>query len=178
MPPTPAPPKPAPAAAPTPSALRLNLHKSDKAAPANVPTLPLPAAPAFAAPRGGLPDSAPGGEPPLGGSRLSGLNPYPNGTFPSGGSGLRGSLVGCANSEAVRLSAVEREKCASRFGSEVGLAPALDPIPAAKRAAFDRAAARDEADRRYREGSPVGTVGRGLGPDQPRSVRSMAGPPQ
>jgi hypothetical protein len=98
--------------------------------------------------------------------------------MPNGGSGLRGSLIGCANSDAVRLSSVERARCNSRFGADVAAAPALDPIPAAKRAAFDREAAKEERDRKYRDGVPVGTVGRGLGADQPRSVRGLLGVPQ
>ena len=61
--------------------------------------------------------------------------------MPSGGSGLRGSLVGCANAESVRLSSVERAHCNERFGVEITRAPVLDGINPAKRAAFDKAAA-------------------------------------
>ena len=70
--------------------------------------------------------------------------------MPSGGGGLRGTLVGCANSEAVRLSGAEHDKCNERFGQEIGAAPKLDPLSPAKRAAFDKAAASQEGDRRYR----------------------------
>ena len=97
--------------------------------------------------------------------------------MPSGGSGLRGTLVGCANADAVSLSAAERARCNERFGSAAGSAPAFDTISPAKRAAFDKAAAAQEADRRYRSGMPTGTTagkpgfGSGLGDDQPTALR-------
>jgi hypothetical protein len=181
---TPSPTPPAPKAAPAPPSppappapLHLNIHKPEKEAPGNVPTLPFAPSPA-PGPSGALPPAAPGGEPPLGGSRLQGLNPYPAGMMPGGGSGLRGTLVGCANADAVSLSAVERAHCNERFGSHIGSAVALDPIPAAKRAAFDKAAAQDAAERKYREGMPSGTTPGahgfgGLGGDQPMSVGTM-----
>jgi hypothetical protein len=103
--------------------------------------------------------------------------------MPGGGAGLRGSLIGCANAEAVSLSAVERARCNARFGAEAGSAPALDLMSPAKRAAFDKAASENEANRRYRSAMPTGTTpGRpgafGLGPDQPQSVRDMVNHPQ
>ena len=85
-----------------------------------------------------------------GGSRLSGLQPFPAGMFPSGGPGLRGTLVGCANADAVRLSGAERDKCNQRFGGELAHARPLDGINPAKRAEFDRAAAHQDAERSYR----------------------------
>ena len=102
--------------------------------------------------------------------------------MPSGGSGLRGTLVGCANAEAVSLSAAERARCNERFGSAAGSAPAFDPISPSKRAGFDKAAAAQEADRRYRSGMPTGTsagkpgFGSGLGDDQPTSLRDRLSP--
>jgi hypothetical protein len=90
----------------------------------------------------------------LGGSRLNGLTPYPYGAMPSGGSGLRGTLVGCANAEAVSLSAAERARCNERFGSRAASAPALDSIAPAKRAAFDKAAERQDRSLRYRDSTP------------------------
>ncbi len=134
----------------------LNLHKPAKEAPANVPTLPL--SPAVHRRRrsplagGGAPAAAPGA---LSGSRLNGLSPYPYGTLPSGGPGLRGTLVGCANADAVNLSGVERARCNARFGEEAARAPVLDGIDPAKRAQFDKAADRQENDRKA--GMPVGT---------------------
>jgi hypothetical protein len=157
--PAPVPPRPAPAApaastAPAPVAPRLNIHKSEKEAPAETPTLPM--APSSTPPPagGGRPAAAGGGggggEPGIGGSRLQGLVPYPPGSMPGGGSGLRGSLVGCANAQAVGLSSVERAHCESRFGVNGASAPHLDGIAPDKRAAFDRAADSGERDRAYR----------------------------
>lgn len=145
----------------------LNLHKPAREVPAGVPTLPLapsgaPGGPAQAAAGGG------GGTPGApAGSRLNGLSPYPYGGLPSGGPGLRGTLVGCANAEAVRLSSVERARCNERFGEEAGRAPVLDPIDPAKRARFDKTA--DRQERQRNAGMPVGTTAGvegfgGLGP--------------
>lgn len=135
--PKPATPAPPASAAPSPTATpaRLNIHKSAREAPANVPTLPMAPSPAAA----GRPGAAAAGSPAApAGSRLSGLNPYPYGAMPSGGAGLRGTLVGCANADAVRLSSIERAHCNERFGAEAAGAPTLDGISPAKRAAFDR----------------------------------------
>ena len=143
QPPQPAPPKPAAAApAPTPAPAKLNIHKPEKDAPANIATLPMAPSPAPARPAGSPTTGAPPGA-----SRLSGLTPFPLGSMPSGGSGLRGTLVGCANADSVRLSSVERAHCSERFGVEMTRAPVLDGIAPAKRAAFDRAAERQEAER-------------------------------
>jgi hypothetical protein len=167
----PAPPRPpavqAPATAPGPTAPHLNVHKSEKEAPAGALTLPFAPAPTQPPP-GGRPPSAVGGGPAAGGggSRLEGLRPYPPGGFPSGGPGLRGSLVGCANPDAVGLSAVERAHCEARFGSYPGGAPRFDPISPARRAEFDKQNDRAERDRAYRDhGSPSGwTTAPGGGP--------------
>ena len=161
--------------------MHLNIHRPDKDAPATVPTLPFaPAPPPRAA--GGAAAVPSGGEPSLGGSRLTGLTPYPYGAMPSGGSGLRGTLVGCANAEAVSLSAAERARCNERFGASASSAPALDSISPAKRALFDKAAASQEADRKYRSGMPTGATsgkpgfGFGLGDDQPTAIRDRLFP--
>jgi hypothetical protein len=183
--PSPAPnpgPRPAPivtVTAPTPSTAKqpapvvvvrpslLNLHRPTKEVPAGVPTLPLApngevGGPAQAASGGG---GGPAGAPA--GSRLNGLSPYPYGALPSGGPGLRGTLVGCANADAVRLTGVERARCNERFGDEAARAPVLDGIDPAKRARFDKTAERQERDRNA--GMPVGTIAGaqgfgGLGP--------------
>ena len=147
QPPQPAPPRPAPPSPPTtvPAPAKLNIHKPKEEAPASVATLPMAPSPTPAAPAG----SAPGAAAP--GSRLSGLTPFPLGALPSGGTGLRGTLVGCANADSVHLSSVERAHCSERFGVELGNAPTLDGIAPAKRAAFDRAAAAQ--DRRVNAGA-------------------------
>ncbi|HEY2048989.1 MAG TPA: hypothetical protein VGH03_06580 [Caulobacteraceae bacterium] len=152
----PAPAKPAavqaPATTPGPVAPHLNIHKSEKEAPAGVPTLPMAPSP-NQAPAGGRQAAAPGGGAPEaggGGSRLQGLTPYPKGYLPNGGPGLRGSLVGCANAQAVGLSSVERAHCETRFGASIGSAPHLDDIPPDKRAAFDHAVDKADRARAYR----------------------------
>ena len=155
----------APAAPPSPAApLRLNnIHKPDRDAPTSVPTLPF--APAPAPPTGGTPPPVTGGEPQLGGSRLRGLTPYSYGAMPNGGGGLRGTLVGCANPDAVGLSAVERARCDERFGVDIGGAPKLDGISPAKRRDFDKAAGRDQANQRYRDSTPTASGPHPLSPD-------------
>jgi hypothetical protein len=82
----------------------------------------------------------------------------PYGFMPSGGGGLRNSLVGCANAEAVRLSGAERDKCNEKFGVDIAGAPKIDGISAAKRATFDKAAATNAAWAKYRASglAPVG----------------------
>jgi hypothetical protein len=163
---------PAPAIS-APAAPRLNLHKPEKEAPAGVLTLPM--APSSAPRSGGAP---PGGaeEPGMGSSRLQGLTPFPPGAFPSGGLGLRGSLVGCANSQAVGLSSVERAHCNQRFGVDVAKAPHLDGMSPEKRAAFDRTVEKETAWKAYRDsipanGTPPGPNGQGrLGPLQPQGL--------
>ncbi len=138
----------------------LNIHKALRQAPANVPTLPM-------APSGGqagAPGSTASGTPATGTpgapgeTRAGALNGLPYGAMPSGGPGLRGTLVGCANADAVRLTGAERNHCNERFGVEAAKAPALDGISPAKRAAFDRAAGRQEANRRYRDTTSTGAV--------------------
>ena len=99
----------------------------------------------------------------MSGSRLNGLSPYPYGAMPSGGPGLRGTLVGCANADSVSLSRVERARCNERFGVEAAKAPVLDGIDPAKRAQFDKASERQETERRHGNGIPVGTDPGGLG---------------
>ena len=121
QPPKPAPPKAAPPSPPTLVAAptKLNIHKPKEEAPANVATLPMAPSPAPASAKPGAP--AGGAQTP--GSRLSGLTPYPLGAMPSGGAGLRGTLVGCANADTVHLSSVERAHCNERFGVEIAHAP-------------------------------------------------------
>ena len=132
-----------------PGPLILNLHKPAQAAPAGIASLPM------APPAGGA--SPPAGAPSPGGGR-NGLSSLPYGAMPSGGSGLRGSLVGCANSEAIHLSAAEKSRCNDRFGENASAAPKLDPISAAKRSELDKQAEKQERDRKYRDATPIGTT--------------------
>ena len=143
---TPLPQAPVPPAAAQPGPLILNLHKAAKAAPAGVASLPM-APPAGSGAAGARPA----------GAGTNGLSGLPYGAMPSGGSGLRGSLVGCANAEAVGLSAAEKTHCNERFGQDVSAAPTLDPISAAKRAELDKQADKQERDRKYRDATPIGT---------------------
>jgi hypothetical protein len=72
-------------------------------------------------------------------------------------SALRGSGVGCANAAAVGLTRREIEKCDERWGEAARKAPvyANAPISAGAGQDFARAAARQEANRRYKA-SPMG----------------------
>jgi hypothetical protein len=153
QPPKPAPPQPAPPS-PVPAPAKLNIHKPKEEAPANVATLPMAPSPSPAPARPGA--SAGGSEAP--GSRLSGLIPYPLGSMPSGGTGLRGSLVGCANADSVHLSPVERARCEERFGVEIKHAPVLDGIPPSKRAAYDKAAAAQDRSLHAGVMDPLGAM--------------------
>jgi hypothetical protein len=81
--------------------------------------------------------------------------------MPSGGSGLRGSLVLCANADAVHASRAERDKCNERFGVDIAGAPRLDPISPAKRSEFDKASDHNAAEARYRD-SGFGAAGPSL----------------
>ncbi len=151
--PNPGPPKPAPPAAvvrPSP----LNLHKQDKEAPANVPTFPM-APPAGPAGQAGAPA---GGGGLTNEQKLNGIGLIPYGAMPSGGPGLRGSLVGCANAQAVGLSSAERAHCNERFGDSLAHAPVLDGMDPAKRAAFDKEVGREEARRKYRDSTYSGAA--------------------
>ncbi len=98
-------------------------------------------------------------------SKLNGIGLIPYGAMPSGGPGLRGSLVGCANADAVHLSGAERAHCNERFGDSLGHAPVLDGMDPAKRAAFDKQAGRQAADRQYR-----GTTYNGAAPSEPGGI--------
>jgi hypothetical protein len=173
-------------AAPVERPSPLNIHKALKEAPAGIPILPMAPASGPAgkpgSPAGGAAAAAATGS--AGPSRLNGLSPYPYGAFPSGGPGLRGTLVGCANAEAVRLSGAERAHCNERFGVDITHAPALDGIAPAKRAAFDKAADRQAADRKYRGSTtdsvfaPADPGGIAHGPASTETFKHNAGDPK
>ncbi|RAK55063.1 flagellar biosynthesis protein FlhF [Phenylobacterium soli] len=95
---------------------------------------------------------------------------------------LRRSAIGCANPEAAGLSREEREACAEQLGQGAGAAPFRGlGLPAGKQGALERAGARKEAERRYKEapppaglsqGGPGATaedLGRSLGNDRPKA---------
>ncbi|MGH6986859.1 MAG: hypothetical protein ACRED9_08510 [Caulobacteraceae bacterium] len=145
-------PAPAQAAKAAPRTLELHLHESPRKAPPGVAGLPLAPSPSRSSAAG-----------PAGQGR-SGLSSLPYGVMPSGGSGLRGSLIGCANAQAVGLSQVERAHCADRFGEDMADAPRLDQISPARRAEFDKTADKQERERRNEEAPmPTGTTPSGPG---------------
>jgi outer membrane biosynthesis protein TonB len=101
---------------------------------------------------GGPGGGAPGG--PGGGAAGGGL---PSGALPGFGSGLRGSVLGCANAAALHLSKAEQAKCNEAFGTGARESPVMDPIGATKRADIDQQAAGEAAARRYRDSTPAGS---------------------
>jgi hypothetical protein len=86
---------------------------------------------------------------------------------------LRQGPVGCANSDAVNLSAAERELCNEQFGRNARTGPFLGlGLRPDKQETFDKAATAKEADRRYRgAGIPSGVKGAGLGEPEPWTTR-------
>ena len=78
---------------------------------------------------------------------------------------LRRGAVGCANP--TLLGKAEREACLEKLGAGAKDAPFIEPpMSREKRAAFDEAAAKKQAYRRYKgQNVPPGTVGAGLGDD-------------
>jgi hypothetical protein len=83
--------------------------------------------------------------------------PLPEGPKGDLRAALRGSGVGCANETAVGLNRREIEKCHERWGEAARKAPvyANAPIGVGAGQDFARAAARQEANRRYKA-SPMG----------------------
>lgn len=77
------------------------------------------------------------------------------------GGGLRGVLratVGCEHEDYVRLSPAERDHCLAAFARDAGRAPAVDAMPAEKRAAYDVEAVANARRRAQREGSIASPV--------------------
>lgn len=134
------PPAAAPGAAPGP----IRLHRRQlRFMPKELPVAPLPVPEKH--------EAAPAQAPAV-------LRPAP---LPQGGQKeelrltLRRSAIGCANPEAAGLSRDEREACNEQIGKGAGAAPFKGlGLPGAKQQALDRAGARKEADRRYREAPP------------------------
>jgi hypothetical protein len=175
--PTPGPPKPAPPS-PTNAPSPLNIHRPAQPAPLSVPSLPF----APAAGPAGRPGAASGGPPassaaPGGATNANGARAFPYGVMPSGGPGLRGTLVGCANAQAVGLTREERNRCNERFGVGVTKTPVLDPISPAKRRAFDDAAAKQDIDRRERESTAFGARALSGGGPEPKPAWTPGTPP-
>lgn len=79
---------------------------------------------------------------------------------------LRASPVGCNSADLVKLTAREREKCFERAGAMARKGgPVAAPIDADKRARYDRAAAKKQRDREWRERETIPTGTQEEGPD-------------
>jgi hypothetical protein len=98
-----------------------------------------------------------GGAGALPGGALPGGGGFPGGALPGFGSGLRGGLLGCANADALHLTAEERARCAESFGQGTRESPQMNPIDASKRVDLDRQAASEAAAAKYRDSTPAGT---------------------
>jgi hypothetical protein len=146
------------------SAPRLVLHRNRSEAEGE-PTVSIPGA-VFAP----TPPAASGA--PAGGQTTAGGAPggagFPGGALPPGfGNGLRGGLLGCANAEALHLSAAEQARCAEAFGEGTRQSPQMSPIDASKRTVLDSEAASEAATQRYRDSTPAGSEAQPV-PGQPR----------
>ena len=140
------PPTTAPDARPGPIRLhRRQLHTL----PQDLPVAPLPAPEAPAPP----PVAAPG---PV----TVRAPPSPEAQRPPVQTALRRSAVGCANPHASGLTRAEREVCEEQLGAgaQTALFPGLG-LSAGKQTALDKAGARREGDRRYREAPPPPGIG-------------------
>ena len=128
----------------------LNIHKAAQQAPAGVPPCPWPRRRDRRGKPGAPADGRPRQRRRAGGtSRLNGLSPYPYGAMPSGGPACAAPWSAAPTPRRCALSGAERAHCNERFG-DIAHAPALDGIPGAKRAAFDKAADHEAAGRKYR----------------------------
>lgn len=151
--------------------LVLHRNKQEEGAPL-APSISIPGA-VMAPPEqaSGAPGGAPaGGGAPHGaaGGVAAGGAGLPGGVLPGFGRGLRGGILGCANADALHLSAAEKARCAEAFGEGARESPQMDPI-AGRRQELDSEAATQSAADKYRDSMPSGTVERGI-PGQPRML--------
>ncbi|MBV9994384.1 MAG: hypothetical protein JO127_04145 [Caulobacteraceae bacterium] len=136
--------------------LRLHRSNQENASPL-APPVSIPGA-VFAQP--GPPQGAgPQGAGPKGAGAVAGGAGLPGGVLPGFGGGLRGSLLGCIDQSAAKLSAEEKARCAERLGEGVKVAPAMDPIGASRRQVLNDQAARQSAADKYRDETPPLTNG-------------------
>lgn len=135
-------PRTPPAASQKPTVVRLH-RRPQRFAPTPIAPLPVPPAPTS---RGAKPGP------------VVVIHPAP---LPEGPKGeiratLRAGPPGCANQDAVGLTREEREHCNEVFGKGAKTAPFLGiGVDPGKLSDFARAAAKKEADRRYRETTPT-----------------------
>jgi hypothetical protein len=140
-------PPPVPAAGTAPAPIRLHRRQLRVAAP-ELPVKPLPA-----------PEPKPTPPTPPGPVTLRPA-PLPEGPKEQLRTALRRGPIGCANPQAFQLSREERVACDEQLAN--GAAAAAFPglgLSAGKQGALDKAGARKEADRRYRETTPPLTPG-------------------
>jgi hypothetical protein len=162
-PPVPAPPKPQEAPRPVPPPQLKPREVAKEAPPAPMAPLPMVAVPKAAPARPG--PGAPGQPAGSGGG-----SPLPDWGVKPGGDlrdAMRRSSVGCANASAVGLNKREREACTERLGAGAKDAPYIPPaIGRAKQDAFDAAAARKEADRKWKAAPMPAGIDPGASPGQ------------
>jgi hypothetical protein len=129
-------------AAQKPTVVRLH-RRPQRFAPTPIAPLPVPPAPTS---RGARPGPVVVVHPA----------PLPEGPKGDVRAALRAGPPGCANADAVGLTREERAHCFEVFGKDAKTAPFLGlGIDPAKQGDFARAAAKKEADRRYRETTPT-----------------------
>jgi hypothetical protein len=141
---------------------KLVLHKSKEQGAPLAPSVAIPGA-VFAPPTGPAPLGGASGGAPGSGNGLG----LPGGALPGFGGGLRGSALGCANADALHLSAAERAHCAQAFGEGARESPVMSAIDASKRQELDHEAAAAAAAQKYRDSTPGGS-----------EVRPIAGQPK
>lgn len=134
-------PPPTPGRQAQPRPIRLH-RRPQPFIPPQVPTAPIaPPEPAAAPPAPSGPKAPPA------------LHPAPQPEGPKGDvrTALRQGEVGCANPDAVGLNRAERDLCNEKFGKGAKTAPFLGlGLAADKQKLFDAAAAKKEADSRYK----------------------------
>jgi hypothetical protein len=135
------------------TARHLILHKSQDqgaplAAPVSIPGATFAPSPTQAA--SGAPAS------PGAGAAGGGAGGLPGGVLPRFGGGLRGSLIGCANAEAVHLTREEQARCDEAFGADAARSPQMSAIDASRRRDLDHQAASEASAQKYRDSGPSG----------------------
>jgi hypothetical protein len=152
---------------------KILLHRPKEQGSEFAPSVSIPGA-VFAPPTGPAPSAAGpagGGGAPAGG--LPGGTGLPGGALPGFGRGLRGGVLGCANAEALHLSAAEKARCAEAFGEGARESPQMSAIDSSKRQELDRESAAAAAAQKYRDSTPSGSEARPVA-GQPRILQSPA----
>jgi hypothetical protein len=135
------------------AARRLVLHKNQDQGTPLAPPVSIPGAVFAPSPQQANAASAAAGSGAPSGGGAGGL---PGGTLPHFGPGLRGGLLGCANADALHLSAEERARCDEALGAGAAQSPQMSAIDASKRRELDRQAAGEATAQKYRDSGPSG----------------------